>query len=137
MSTTITNTHQAFDSSQSAAAFKVANNILSKWNCSVAQKEALLGMKKSAMYNKLGDAEEKKPIRLERDQLDRVSYILNIHQALAMVFSNNENVYGFVNMPNQNPYFNGKTPLEIMAAGSLPSLYEVYNRIDALRRGGW
>ena len=124
--------HQALDGTTSATAFKVVNNILGKWSCSVAQKEALLGMKKSALYKKLDQAENKNPINLDRDQLDRVSYILNIHQALGMLFSNKENVYGFVNMPNKNPYFNGKTPLEIMSTGSLPSLYEVYNRINAL-----
>ena len=132
-----TGTHQTINGSKSAIALKVANTILSKWKCSKEQKVLLLGMKKSALYQKLREAENKNPINLDRDQLDRVSYILNIHQALKMTFSNNENIYGFVNMPNKNPYFNGKTPLEIMSAGSLPSLYEVYNRIDALRNGGW
>tara|TARA_R110000803_G_scaffold90248_1_gene157550 strand:- start:5671 stop:5877 length:207 start_codon:yes stop_codon:yes gene_type:complete len=32
----------------------------------------------------------------------------NIHQSLKEVFSNPENVYGFMNMQNSNPYFNGK-----------------------------
>lgn len=137
MNTLAADRYNAIDSDTAAAAFAVANNILDRWQCTAAQKEALFGMKKSALYKKISDAAHKKPINLDRDQFDRVSYILNIHQALKLIFSNDENVYGFVNMPNHNPYFNGKTPLEIMACGSLAALYEVYNRIDALRNAGW
>ena len=137
MSTATAERYQALDSDTASKAFNVAHNIVERWGCNPAQKEALFGMKKSALYQKISAAAEKKAIRLDRDQFDRVSFILNIHQALKLVFSNDENVYGFVNMPNNNPYFNGKTPMEIMETGSLPSLYEVYRRVDSLRGAGW
>lgn len=137
MNTLTAERYETIDGNVAAAAFNVANNILDRWNCSGVQKEALLGMKRSALYKKISESANKKPINLDRDQFDRVSYILNIHQALKMIFSNDENVYGFVNMPNHNPYFNGKTPMEIMESGALATLYEVYNRIDALRNGSW
>ena len=137
MNTQVADRYSAIDSSAASAAFAVAVNILDHWGCTPVQKEALLGMKKSALYKKINESANKQPINLDRDQFDRVSYILNIHQALKMIFSNAENVYGFVSMPNNNPYFNGKAPLEIMASGSLAALYEVYNRIDSLRNAGW
>ena len=40
-------------------------------------------------------------------------------------------------MANHNPYFNGKTPLSLIATGSFGALYEVYKRIDAMRGGQW
>jgi hypothetical protein len=137
MNTLTSKKYDAIDEHTAATAFKVANNILDAWKCTSAQKEALLGMKKSAFYNKLHLAMDKKPIKLDRDQFDRVSFILNIHQALKLVFSNKENVFGFVHMPNNNPFFNGKTPMQMMETGSLANLYEVYCRIDLLRGAGW
>jgi hypothetical protein len=118
-------------------AFRVVVNILNQWGCSLEQKEALLGMKRASYYNYLKHSEQKKPINLNRDQIDRLSYLLNIYQALKIVFSNKENVDGFVNMPNDNPFFNGKTPLQVMETGHLAHLYEVYRRVDALRGGQW
>ncbi|WP_332821943.1 hypothetical protein [Pseudomonas sp.] len=35
-------------------------------------------------------------------------------------------------MKNHNDFFNGRTPLEIMAQGNLMSLLEAYKRINAL-----
>ena len=76
-------------------------------------------------------------IKLDSDQLTRVSYVLNIHAALRMLFDNPENLYGFVNMMNHNPYFNGRTPLEIMGSGDFAALYETFKRIDNLRGSQW
>ncbi len=39
---------------------------------------------------------------------------LNIHQALRIVFENPANQYGFMKMKNHNPYFSGRSPLEVI-----------------------
>lgn len=115
-------------------AFKVALGICDKWECSVAEKEAIFGMPRSTLHRNT-----KKPLeaKLSGDQIERVSYILNIHQALRIVFSNSENIYGYMNMKNNNPYFNGQTPMDIIKTGSFGSLYEVFTRINAMRGGQW
>ncbi len=74
---------------------------------------------------------------LSDDQLERVSYLLNIHQALRIVFSNPANVSGFMGLKNHNDYFAGRTPLEIINSGKFGDLYEVARRVDALRGGLW
>ena len=74
--------------------------------------------------------------QLTGDQLERISYILNIHAALRVLFDNPENVYGFMSMENHNPYFNGRSPLDIIATGNFGALYETARRIDALRGAG-
>ena len=69
--------------------------------------------------------------------MQRISFVLNIHAALRLVFDNPENVYGFPTMGNDNDFFNGRTPLEVMSQGDMISLYETFRRIDVLRGAQW
>ncbi|AQU82269.1 MAG: hypothetical protein JJT87_18160 [Halomonas sp.] len=118
-----------------AAGLKAAVRILDKWRASGEQGEAILRVSHSTYARaRRGDLAE---IKLDGDQLTRISYLLNIHATLRMIFDNPENLYGFVNMVNQNPYFNGRTPLEIMGSGDFAALYETFKRIDSLRGSQW
>ncbi len=118
----------------SMAGFKAADNILSSWGCTAQQSQNILKIS-STSYHKFKANPEK--TNLSDDQLERVSYLLNIHQALRIVFSNPANVSGFMSMNNNNDYFAGRTPLEIINSGKFGDLYEVARRIDALRGGLW
>jgi hypothetical protein len=40
-------------------------------------------------------------------------------------------------MKNNNPYFNGNSPLALISTGKFGTLYEVFKRIDAMRNGQW
>jgi uncharacterized protein (DUF2384 family) len=117
-----------------ATAFKLGNNILDKWKCSPTQKQSILGIQRSTFHRYL---KNKDSISLSRDQLERLSYIANIHQTLRLVFSNPENTYGFMRMENNNPFFNGRTPLSLIEKGSFGALYEVFKRVDSMRNGQW
>lgn len=118
----------------SMAGFKAADNILSSWGCTAQQSQSILKIS-STSYHKFKANPEK--TNLSDDQLERVSYLLNIHQALRIVFSNPANVSGFMTLKNNNDYFAGRTPLEIINSGKFCDLYEVAKRIDALRGGLW
>ncbi|MCZ4310260.1 MbcA/ParS/Xre antitoxin family protein [Vibrio pomeroyi] len=118
----------------SMAGFKAADNILSSWGCTAQQSQNILKIS-STSYHKFKANPEK--TNLSDDQLERVSYLLNMHQALRIVFSNPANVNGFMSMKNNNDYFAGRTPLEIISSGKFGDLYEVGKRIDALRGGLW
>lgn len=118
-----------------AAGLKAAVRILDKWRASGEQGEAILRVSHSTYARaRRGDLVE---IKLDSDQLTRISYLLNIHAALRMIFDNPENLYGFVNLVNHNPYFNGRTPLEIMGSGDFAALYETFKRVDSLRGAQW
>ncbi|MCL5425653.1 antitoxin Xre-like helix-turn-helix domain-containing protein [Halomonas sp. AOP13-D3-9] len=118
-----------------AAGLKAAVRILDKWRASGEQGEAILRVSHSTYARaRRGDIAE---IKLDSDQLTRISYLLNIHASLRVIFDNPENLYGFVNMINHNPYFNGRTPLEIMGSGDFAALYETFKRVDSLRGGQW
>lgn len=64
--------------------------------------------------------------------------VLNIHAVLRAVFENPLNVYGFPGMKNDNPFFGGKSPLEIMAQGDMESLTGTLDQVESLtKNGGW
>lgn len=113
---------------------KAAFNILDKWRCTAEQAQAILRLPKATYYKYRNDPES---ARLDRDQLARISYLLNMHQALRIVFENPENVYGFMRKRNHNPYFHGRAPLEVIGNGDFAALYETFRRIDTLRGALW
>ena len=114
---------------QQETALRVGSDILERWGCSPSQKRVILGLSKVS-FDRYQKGEEK--VLLSNEQLERLSYIANIHQALRMVFSNPENIYGFMSMKNDNPYFNGASPLQLISTGNFGTLYEVFKRIDAM-----
>lgn len=72
---------------------------------------------------------------LDGDQFDRISLIQNIHAALRSIFSHPENLYGFISMKNDNVFFEGRTPLEVMSDGGIQSLRYTYHHIATM--GEW
>lgn len=114
------------------AAVGAALKIMDKWSCSEKEKMAMLGIGRSTLH-KYQSAPAS--ARLTPDLLERISYLLNIHAILRILFENPENVYGFVRMPNKNVFFNGKAPIEIMSSGLMSALYEVHRHLDAIRDG--
>jgi uncharacterized protein (DUF2384 family) len=126
-------TESTISSNAAVKGLRAAFNILDKWGCRPEQACRILGMKKSTYYK---NRESAGTARLTNDQIERISYILNMHGALRSVFDNPENVYGFMSMSNQNPYFNGSAPLDLISTGQFGALYETFRRVDTLRGGG-
>lgn len=127
MDTSDPSTHKQADlKHMGSTGLKAVLNILEKWGCSAEQSMAILRLPKATFY---------KPsrARLDRDQLTRLSYLLNMHQTLRIVLENPENVYGFMNKQNHNPYFHGHTPLEVIESGDLAALHETHKRIETLQ----
>ncbi|QDD88166.1 antitoxin Xre-like helix-turn-helix domain-containing protein [Pseudomonas oryzihabitans] len=125
-----------FSKSQSAVGLRAALNILERWQASCEQSCRILRISRST-YTRALQREGDWSVSLDTDQLQRISLVLNIHSALRVVFDNPENVYGFVAMANYHEFFNGRSPLEVMAQGDMIALYETFRRIDVLRGAGW
>lgn len=109
---------------------KTAYNILSLWECSSEQAQCILKLSKTS-YNKLKT--DPNTVKLNNEQLERISCLLNIHYALRYIFSNPENVRSFMRMKNHNDFFAGRTPLEIIEKGDFLELKKVATYIDILR----
>ena len=116
------------------AALRAVLNLLNHWHCSEKEKMALLGVGRSTLHKYQAQPDS---ARVSQDLLERLSYLLNIHQVLRTLFGNRENIYGFVRMANHNTFFNGASPMDIMAGGTVAALYEVHRQLDSLRGGQW
>jgi hypothetical protein len=132
ITSTATFSPHALPADAAQAAVGAALTIMDKWACSEKEKMAMLGIGRSTLH-KYQSAPAS--ARLTPDLLERISYLLNIHAILRILFENPENVYGFIRMPNNNAFFNGKAPIEIMASGLMSALYEVHRHLDAIRDG--
>ncbi len=118
---------RAFSTDQSGVILRAALRVLEKWKATTEQASNVLRVSRSSISR----AHQGKGVELDRDQLERASIVLNCHASLRLAFDNPENVYGFMGLENQNEFFNGRKPLEIMAQGDLMSILETYKRIDA------
>lgn len=118
----------------SAIGLKTVLVILDRWQMATEQQMQVLQLSRSAYYKHKKDPSG---ASLSRDQLLRISYLLNIHAALRTLFDNPENQQGFMAMPNQHAFFNGATPLQLIGSGDFGALYEVHKHIDGLRGGLW
>jgi hypothetical protein len=121
----------SFSSDQCVIGLRAATAILEKWQASTDQACRVLRISRST-HARAQRRDRDWSVKLDEDQMQRISIVLNIHSTLRLVFDNPENIYGFPAMANQNEFFNGRPPLEIMAQGDMISLYETFRRIDVL-----
>lgn len=127
---------QQLSKSHCVAGLRAALRILEKWKASSEQACRILRISRST-YTRARQTEADWSVVLDQDQMQRISFILNIHAALRTVFDNPQNAYGFPTMDNHNEFFNGRKPLDVMAQGDMISLYETFRRIDTLRGAQW
>jgi hypothetical protein len=127
---------QGLTKDQCVTGLRAAVGILDKWHASSDQICRILRISRST-HTRAKQRDPAWSVGLDSDQMQRISFVLNIHAALRLVFDNPENVYGFPAMTNDNDFFNGRPPLEIMSQGDMISLYETFRRIDALRSAQW
>ena len=127
---------QVLSKEQCVSGLRAALRILDKWDASSEQACRILRISRST-YTRAKQTGAEWSVALDMDQMHRISFVLNIHAALRTVFDNPENVYGFPSMDNDNEFFNGRKPLDIMAQGDIVSLYETFRRVDALRGAQW
>ncbi len=115
-------------------ALPVIFRILDKWQCSIAEQMTLLGIDSRTTLNKY--RQHPQNIRLSRDLLERMSYLLNIHKCLRIMFTHEDSIYGWVRKPNNHPFFAGRSALNVMLQGRVADLYQVASRLHAWRGGG-
>ncbi|MFC3908556.1 antitoxin Xre/MbcA/ParS toxin-binding domain-containing protein [Legionella dresdenensis] len=71
--------------------------------------------------------------RLNRDQRERVSYLLGIYKSLRILFDDEVQARTWINRKNTLPPFNGLTPKEYMLEGGIVRLAEVRRFLDFWR----
>jgi hypothetical protein len=71
---------------------------------------------------------------LDQDRMTRISALIGIFKALNILYSKNL-ADRWVQLPNENPMFEGETPLAYMIKGGQPAMMRVRQLLDS-RRGG-
>lgn len=106
--------------------------IADAWQLSGDEARTLLGSPpRSTFYawKKAGQGQ------LDRDALERVSYILGIYKALQILLPDPVAADGWVRKPNTAPLFAGKSALQRMLSGNVADLYVVRQYLDGWRGG--
>jgi len=93
-------------------------------------RRVLGGMSNGAFY----EWKRKSRGPLDQDRLTRISVLTGIFKALNILYSK-KLADRWVQLPNENPMFEGDTPLTYMIKGGLPAMLRVRQLLDA-RRGG-
>jgi hypothetical protein len=112
-------------------ALKFFFNLMERWGCSAEQQRTLLGGVGNTTFYKYKHLPN---IRLPNDTLERISYLMGIHKALSIIFSNSrERAYTWVSSPNTAAPFNGQTALDYMLAGRVVDIADVRRYLDGVR----
>lgn len=118
-----------------AIGLRTAIDIMERWGATQEQITMTLGVSPNILAR--ATRSQSVTVKLDSEQLGRITCILNMHAALRTIFENPVNLYGFVTMPNGNEFFDGRRPLDVIADGSFASLYETSRRLDGVLHGGW
>ena len=107
-------------------------NIMACWKIRDSEARQLLGGISNGTYYALkkGPGDQV----LNEDRLRRISYLIGIFKALNILYSENL-ADRWMQLPNTNRIFGGKTPHEFLMRGGLPAFATVRRLLDA-RRGG-
>ena len=115
----------------SPSALKGFFNIMELWKVTDNDARFLLGgIGNGTLYNYKKAA----PKKLNQDMLIRISLLIGIFKALNILHSQ-ELADTWMQLPNKNPLFTQKTPLEYIKRGGVPALLTLRKLLDA-RRGG-
>jgi hypothetical protein len=101
-----------------------------RWKLRVADQRKLLGDPPESTFYKW---KRERAGTLSRDTLERISYVLGIFKALAILFPQPDRADAWLRSPNDAPTFGGRTALNRMLSGNVADLYVVRQYLDAQR----
>jgi hypothetical protein len=123
-----TRAHQA--QAAGAVGLRAFARIAELWHLSIAEQLTLLGLSSRSTYFKWRKEAE---VRLPRDTLERISYILGIYKALQLLLPDTRAADEWVRRPNEAGVFGGRSALDRMLSGNVSDLYIVRQYLDAQR----
>ncbi|WP_166256340.1 antitoxin Xre-like helix-turn-helix domain-containing protein [Marinobacter salicampi] len=107
-------------------------NICREWDCTQEEMMQMLGgVSRSTLYKY-----QKLPyIKLSRDLLERISYVLGIYKSLRLMYPTAERANRRVRLPTTELPFTGTSAMDYMTRGSMRHLMQTRRYFDAKR--GW
>src|SRR5687767_9273806 len=123
------------DTAHAGAGLRPFARIIERWKLTSADAMALLGVdSRSTYYDLLKRAREGKEVKgISKDQLDRLSYLLGIYEAIRVLFPHSEESRDeWVSRANTASLFGGRSPIEMMRSGMI-GLYQTFAHLTAAR----
>ena len=118
----------------SAAGLKALFNIVHHWKIRDEDARELLGGISNGNYYQLKKNPRTPGKSLDQDKLVRISYLIGIFKSLNILYSQRL-ADQWIQLPNSNPIFAGRTPLDYILRGGTPAMDMLRRLLDA-RRGG-
>ena len=106
--------------------------ICREWDCTQEEMMQLLG---GVSRSTLAQYQKLPRVKLSRDTLERISYILGIYKSLRAMYPTAERANRRVRLETSEPPFLGASALDFMARGSMKHLAETRRYFDAKRAG--
>lgn len=101
------------------------------WELTIAEQLTLLGVARTTLYQwkhgKVGP--------LDRNVLERLSYLFGIYTALQILLPIPERAHQWVRKPNSASFLGGRSALDRMLGGQVADLFVVRQYLDAERGG--
>jgi hypothetical protein len=114
----------------SPVAIKAFLKLADEWRLVNDEAASLLGVSASS-YDRLKRGAQPE---LNQDQLTRISALVGVYKGLQLLFAD-EASDRWVRLANTGPLFGGKTPVEAMISGGIPTMLDVRRYVDAVRGG--
>jgi hypothetical protein len=114
---------------KNAVALKAFFGISTKWKLTADQECTLLGVPDSTFYRWKKNYDGS----LNKDTLERISYVLGIYKALRILLPNEEAANQWIHKANSAPLFGGKSALDKLMRGCVMDLADVRRYLDAER----
>jgi hypothetical protein len=120
----------------SAPAIRTFVAIADLWGLTEEQRRLVLGYpSRSTFQNWVKVAREHGDITLGVDVLERISLVLGIHKALAILFETEREGVAWLKGAHRATVFGGRPPLDLVASGTQEGLRTVRRFLDAARGG--
>jgi hypothetical protein len=113
------------------AAVKAFFKMMKLWDVRDEDARALLGGMSNGSFYEL---KRKVPATLDQDRMTRISLLTGIFKALNILYGKRLSDR-WMQLPNENAMFQGRTPLAYMLRGGLPGMLRVRQLLDSRRSG--
>ena len=111
----------------SEPAFVAFTFLADRWDLTLSERAQILNLPEAEFHQ--WSSEPSRP--LSEDTLTRISHLLSIYSALAVLIPDEAQAYAWMKRPNQNALFGGRTPLSFLIQGPTTSFAAVHKLMYA------
>lgn len=125
---------RAYLARRDSAGIRAMFELAERWRLDQRQLALLLGatVRTLQRWREAGEGEGF-AAPLSADTSERMSYLLGIHKALAVLFPEEAAQLAWLRNDNASPAFGGQAPLARMLSGRVADLYHVRRYLDGIR----